>query len=145
VRSNARLDPTVLGPLEYLRRFGNQTPGQPSFIDSLYVAGSPTASAHTYTVATANQDYYQPGDFVRLREISVTYTVPPKLLGLFRDRVTGASVSLAMQNVKLWTRYSGPDPEVISNPSGVGGAFFREDFLTLPNPKQTTLRFDLTF
>ncbi len=148
VRSNARLDPTVLGPLEYLRRYGNLTAGQPSFIDSMYPAlaqaGSAAASAHSYTVATADQDFFMPGDFVRLRELSVTYTIPPKYFSLFKDKVTGGTVSLAMQNVKLWTNYPG-DPEVISNPNGVGGAFFREDFLTLPNPRQTTLRFDFTF
>ncbi len=89
VRSNARLDPTVLGPTEFLRRFGNQTPGQPSFIDSGYVAGSATASAHTYTVATADQDYYQPGDFVRLRELSVAYTLPQTYLGVFHNKICG--------------------------------------------------------
>jgi TonB-linked SusC/RagA family outer membrane protein len=145
VRSNARLDPTVLGPTEYLRRFGNQTPGQPSFIDSGYVAGAIGSSAHTYTVATADQDYFQPGDFVRLREVSIGYQMPPRYLNLFRNKVSGASITLALQNVKLWTRYQGPDPEVVSNPGGTAGAFSRTDFLTLPNPKQTTLRFDFSF
>ncbi len=145
VRSNARLDPTVLGPTEFLRRFGNQTPGQPSFIDSLYVAGAPGAAAHTYTLATANQDYYQPGDFVRLRELSVAYTMPQNYLGMFRNKITSASFTFALQNVKLWTNYGGPDPEVVSNPTGVAGAFFREDFLTLPNPKRASFRIDLTF
>ncbi len=136
VRSNARLDPTVLGPVEFLRRFGNQTPGAASFVDS---------TGKAYTVATADQDYFQSGNFVRLREISVTYTVPPNYLSLFHNKIAGASVSLAMQNVKLWTRYQGPDPEVISAPTGVAGAFFREDFLTLPSPRATTLRFNFTF
>jgi TonB-linked SusC/RagA family outer membrane protein len=145
VRSNARLDPTVLGPTEFLRRFGNPVAGQPSFIDSLYVAGSATASQHTYTVATADQDYYQPGDFVRLRELSVAYSVPGNLLGSLKNKISSASITLALQNVALWTRYGGPDPEVVSNPTGVAGAFFREDFLTLPNPKRTSLRFDFTF
>jgi TonB-linked SusC/RagA family outer membrane protein len=136
VRSNARLDPTVLGPTEFLRRFGNQTPGKPSFVDSL---------GHSYTVATANQDYFQPGDFVRLREISVAYTVPQSSMGIFHNKITSATVTFALENVALWTRYGGPDPEVISSQLGTGGAFFHEDFLTLPNPKTTSLRFDLTF
>jgi hypothetical protein len=54
-----------------------------------------------------------------------------------------------MQNVKLWTKYEGSDPEVISNSNtgtGEGGSqFSREDFLTLPNPKKMILRLNLTF
>lgn len=141
VRSNARLDPSVYGPVEYLRRFGNPTPGKPSFIDSGYVAGSPTAGLHTYTIATADEDYYQSGNFVRLREVSIAYTLPPEYLRLFKNKISGASISLAFQNLKLWTSYQGPDPEVISQ----SNAFGREDFLTLPNPKTTSLRFDFTF
>ena len=82
---------------------------------------------------------------VRLRELAVAYTVPSNLLSFSGRRISAATVTLALQNVALWTRYQGPDPEVVSNPSGVGGAFFREDFLTLPNPKRTSLRFDFTF
>ena len=136
VRSNARLDPKVLGPTEFLRRFGNQTPGQPSFVDSL---------GHSYTVATANGDYFQAGDFVRLREISVAYLVPSQYLNIFHNKISSASVTFALENVALWTKYQGPDPEVVSNPAGIGGAFAREDFLTLPNPRMTTLRFDFSF
>ena len=46
-----------------------------------------------------------------------------------------------MQNVKLWSDYSGADPEVISQ----AGAFSREDFLTLPNARKSVLRFNFTF
>jgi hypothetical protein len=46
-----------------------------------------------------------------------------------------------MQNVKLWTDYSGPDPEV----NAQTGAFSREDFLTLPNARRSVLRFNFTF
>lgn len=55
--------------------------------------------------------------------------------------MSGASVTFAMQNVALWTDYSGADPEVNSQT----GAFSRQDFLTLPNPKRSVLRFNLTF
>ena len=136
VRSNRKLDPTVLGPYEFLRRYGDQTPGNSPFI---------TDKGNKATVSDVIDAYLQPGDFMRLRELSVTYTVPSQYLGLFHNSVTGASVSLALQNVKLWTNYQGADPEVVSNPAGVNGAFSRQDFLTLPNPKSTVLRFNLTF
>jgi hypothetical protein len=56
--------------------------------------------------------------------------------------VSAASIGFAMQNVALWTDYEGPDPEVITSP---GANFNRTDFLTLPNPKRSVLRINLTF
>ena len=49
-----------------------------------------------------------------------------------------------MQNVKLWKndKFTGADPEVISNATA---QFSRDDFLTLPNPRTTVVRLNLTF
>ena len=132
VRSNKRLDPTVLSPYERLRRYGDQTPGNPAFV---------TVTGKNETVSNVTDAYLQPGDFVRLREVSATYTLPSTMLKSLRGLIQSASVSVAMQNVKLWTNYGGPDPEVISD----GGAFSRFDFLTLPNPKTTVVRVNFTF
>jgi len=55
--------------------------------------------------------------------------------------MSGASITWAMQNVKLWTDYSGPDPEINSQ----AGAFSRQDFLTIPNPRKQTFRVNLNF
>ena len=136
VRSNRRLDKTVLSRYEYLRRYGDDTPGNPAFV---------TESGKSATVNDVYEAYIQPGDFVRLREVSASLDVPQRLLTRLGNTVQGATITLAFQNVKLWTNYGGPDPEVISNPSGVAGQFSREDFLTLPNGKKTLLRLNLTF
>jgi hypothetical protein len=84
--------------------------------------------------------YTEPGDFTRLREVSVHLSVPDQYLSLFRG-VDGATVSFGGRNLALWTDYSGPDPEVglyLSNDR-------REDFLTLPQERtmfvELTLRF----
>jgi TonB-linked SusC/RagA family outer membrane protein len=132
VRSNARLDPTVLSPYERLRRYGDPTPGNPAFV---------TISGQPETVSNVVDAFTQPGDFTRLREVSATYTLPGSVLSSIRNYVTSASITLAMQNVKLWTRYGGADPEVVSD----AGQFSRFDFLTQPNPKTTILRMNLTF
>ena len=132
VRSNLRLDPTVLSATDRLRRFGNPTSGQPAFV---------TNKGNAATVNDVIDDYLERGDFVRLREVSATYTVPNSVAKRMRGVVDGASVTLAMQNVKLWTDYSGPDPEVNSQT----GAFSRQDFLTVPNARKTVLRFNFTF
>ena len=133
IRSNSRLNPTVLSPYERLRRYGNQTGGTtPAFVT---VTGKPE------TVSNVIDGYLQPGDFTRLRELSVSYTLPNTLIKNMRGVVSSASVTLAMQNIKLWTNYGGADPEVVSDTNGFG----RFDFLTLPNPKTTVLRLNLTF
>ena len=132
VRSNLRLDPTVLSAEERLRRYGNLTPGQPAFV---------TNKGNSATVNDVRDAYLERGDFVRLREVSATYSLPNSLTRRLGGRVDAASVTFAMQNVKLWTNYSGFDPEV----NAQSGAFSREDFLTLPNPRKTVLRFNLTF
>jgi hypothetical protein len=132
VRSNLRLDPTILSAEERLRRYGNPTAGQPAFV---------TNKGNSATVNDVIDAYLEPGDFVRLREVSATYTVPDVLVKGLRGAVTGLSVTLAFQNVALWTNYSGPDPEV----NAQTGSFSRQDFLTVPNPKKTVLRFNFNF
>ena len=142
VRSNLRLDTLALSPYERLRRFGNLTPapGQGPFTT---VTGKPE------TVSNVIDAYLEPGDFVKLREISATYTLPGSLLHGFGQTVQSASITLAMQNLKIWTNYSGADPEVNANGATsnqvVNNAFSRSDFLTLPNAQKTVLRVNLTF
>ena len=132
VRSNLRLDTLALSKYERLRRYGNQTPGQPAFV---------TTEGNSATVSDVIDGFLEPGDFVRLREVSATYTVPTKFLNVFRNTISGASVTWAMQNVKLWTDYSGSDPEI----NAQAGAFSRQDFLTVPNPRKQTFRVNLNF
>ena len=131
VRSNSRLDPTVLSRYEFLRRYGNDTPGQPAFV---------TESGKSATVNDVQEAFIQDGDFVRLREIAATLDIPQRLIG---RALQGSTLTVAMQNVKLWTRYEGADPEVISNQAS--SQFSRDDFLTLPNPKKVYVRLNLTF
>jgi TonB-linked SusC/RagA family outer membrane protein len=135
VRSNRRLDPTVLSAYEFLRRYGDVTKSSPFT----------TVTGKSATVSDVQDAYIQPGDFVRFRELSVSYTIPSRYLSRMGNAIQGATVAFAMQNVKLWTNYEGADPEVISNPAGTGGQFSREDFLTIPNPKKTVLRVNFTF
>jgi TonB-linked SusC/RagA family outer membrane protein len=75
--------------------------------DPVYLAEhSGTALAQGIT-----DQYYQSGDFVKLREVSVTYTVPERLLHGF----SRASVTFAGRDLHTWTKYAGIDPEVNAN------------------------------
>ncbi len=54
--------------------------------------------------------FFQPGAFVKLREIALTYNVPPNWSErVLRTRT--ASVTLSARNVAKWTKYRGVDPE----------------------------------
>lgn len=132
VRGQNRLDPTKLSRRERLRRYGNDTPGKPAFVT---VSGA---------VATQNDVYEaweQRGDFIRFRELSVSYNMPKNVLHWMRNMVQSATIQFAMQNLKLWSNYEGPDPEVVTD----SGNFSRADFFTLPTPKRALFRFNFTF
>ena len=114
----------ILTDRERLRRFG-------PFFDS---EGNPVG------VAQVNEAYDQDGSFLRLREVSVSYTLPTAWAAAFR--ATTASITLAGRNLALWTDYSGPDPEVISD---ADANFGRTEFLTLPQPRRLLARINIAF
>ncbi|MBK6487683.1 MAG: SusC/RagA family TonB-linked outer membrane protein [Gemmatimonadetes bacterium] len=124
-RAQERIDVNFLSAEERLRRYGP------------FVQLNGAAS----TVNDVIDAYLEQGDFIRLRELSGTFTVPRTMLGAGSRFLQGAAVTLAFQNVALWSDYSGPDPEVNSQT----GAFSRQDFLTVPNPKRTILRVNFNF
>jgi TonB-linked SusC/RagA family outer membrane protein len=132
VRGQNRLDPNKLSRRERLRRYGNDTPGKPAFV---------TVSGGVATQNDVYEAWEQPGDFVRFREFSISYNVPKRYLSSLHSTVQSASVQFAMQNLKLWTKYEGPDPEVVTD----SGNFSRADFFTLPTPKRSLLRVNITF
>ncbi|HEY5492750.1 MAG TPA: TonB-dependent receptor, partial [Gemmatimonadaceae bacterium] len=131
VNSNLRLDTLALSKYERLRHYGDLTPGHMAFV---------TDSGKAATVSDVLDAYLEKGDFVRLRELSATYTVPSSWLKSVRA-VSGASITFAMQNVKVWTNYTGADPEI----NAQADAFSRQDFLTMPNPRKSILRVNFNF
>ncbi len=92
------------------------------------------------------------GSFVRVREVSVTYVVPHSLLRALR--VQSLSVTGAVRNLALWTRYTGVDPEV-SNTDGSNVQFqptsngyqvnndMREDFGAVPLARYWVVRLNM--
>jgi len=54
--------------------------------------------------------FFQPGAFVKLREIALTYNLPPALAARSL-KARSASVTLSARNVAKWTKYRGVDPE----------------------------------
>ncbi len=86
--------------------------------------------------------YFMDGAFVRLREVSVQYTLSPALAGrLLRGR--SASVSLAGRNLALWTNYLGTDPETAFN--FTSGTDVPADFQTLAPPSYFVFRINVGY
>ncbi len=59
--------------------------------------------------------FYEDATYLRFRELSLTCAMPRSVVRALR--VQGVSLTGAVRNLALWTRYSGPDPEV-TNSSG---------------------------
>jgi TonB-linked SusC/RagA family outer membrane protein len=57
-----------------------------------------------------NFGYYEKGDFWRFRELSVTADVPQQYTQKYL-RVENMSISLGARNLKVWTDFTGDDPE----------------------------------
>ena len=97
-------------------------------------------------VANVKDPYIQKADHVRLREVSLTWTLPGSLLRA--ARVSGASLTLGGRNLALWkSDYESDDPDVL----GIGGAssglnqIANLDVFTAPPTRRYVVRLNLQF
>ncbi len=84
--------------------------------------------------------YIQDADFLKLREVSLTYFAPASVAAQFGARTL--SVTLAGRNLGTWSHYPGFDPEV--NQNGQAN-FSTRDFLTQPQIHYWIARIDVSF
>jgi TonB-linked SusC/RagA family outer membrane protein len=61
--------------------------------------------------------YQEDGTFTRWAEASLSYNVHERYLQAIGLGVNSATITLSARNLKLWTNYSGLDPEVTQNPA----------------------------
>ena len=134
VRSDRRLDPTVLSSLERLRRYGNQNGA--AFVREGVKPGFPA----TATVNEVRDAFVQKADFVKLREVSLSYNLPVAYARYLRAQ--DATVTVSGRNLQTWTDYEGFDPELLSV---ANTNFGRQDFLTIPPSRQMSLKLNVTF
>jgi hypothetical protein len=86
--------------------------------------------------------FFQPGEFVRFRELSAVYNLSNDLASrLFRAR--GASIVATARNLKFWTDYRGVDPETEFN--ATTGSDAPSEFQTLGPPTFWIFRVNLNF
>jgi hypothetical protein len=107
----------------------------------------PKASLADQAAAIANglpnstqAGYIQSADFVKLRELALTYDAPD----LWARQLGAKSLQITVsgRNLATWTKYRGVDPEL--NEAGQAN-FTTADFLTQPPIRYWVARVNLTF
>ncbi|HWZ58752.1 MAG TPA: TonB-dependent receptor plug domain-containing protein [Gemmatimonadaceae bacterium] len=114
------------------------------------------AQAYTPFMHNGNvaSNYIVDGSFVRFRELSMTYTVPQPWVR--RAHLQSLSLTGAVRNLALWTRYRNGDPEVsntngfnVQQNPGIGGFMVnndvRENAGAVPLPRYFVLRLNVGF
>lgn len=81
------------------------------------------------------------GDFVKLRNVTISYNVPKKLLE--RVKINSFRFYVSGQNLAVWTKYPGPDPEVSSNGNSTTGQGI--DRNTIGNARTITVGLNVGF
>jgi TonB-linked SusC/RagA family outer membrane protein len=96
-----------------------------------------------YNNLEPNSYFVEDGSYVKLRELSLSYTLGQNLMNSMRFLGVGRSVKLAVigRNLKTWTKYSGFDPESSSN----GDFNFRIDGFRYPSYRQLTGQIEIGF
>ncbi|HEV2752190.1 MAG TPA: SusC/RagA family TonB-linked outer membrane protein [Gemmatimonadales bacterium] len=90
--------------------------------------------------------YLQPTDFLRLAELSATYTVPASVAAALH--ASGASITLAGKNLHLWksSKYQLWDPGVLSNTAnGATAQYATTEEFTVPQPRSFVVRLTLQY
>jgi hypothetical protein len=89
------------------------------------------------------------GDFLRWRELSLTYIAPQSLAS--RTGASDLEITFAARNFKLWTKYPGVDPEInvysrVSSGGGTDQNFGESiDAFGFPIPRQLSLKVRMGF
>jgi hypothetical protein len=92
--------------------------------------------------ARTNAGYFQPGEFVRFREVSMQYTFSPTMARTW-FRSQSASVVVSGRNLAHWTKYRGTDPE--SDFQATVDNDVPSEFQTLGPPTYFVMRFNVVF
>jgi TonB-dependent starch-binding outer membrane protein SusC len=94
-----------------------------------------------FGAAGVPEPWIQRADFIKLRDVSLAYTLPADVSRLFRaDR---ARLVLAGHNMAtLWTRYGGMDSEI--NFHG-DATFLRTDGFTVPSTRRVSATLNVSF
>lgn len=104
-------------------------------------ANNSAANNYGGNVANLSSRYLEDGSFIRLKSISLSYTLPSSLvrkwgLGSIRTYIQAT-------NLLTFTDYGGPDPEISSQSGNQNTAGY--DWATVPQPKTIQIGINLSF
>ena len=102
-----------------------------------------TAVARRFHGSATNWGYLEKGDFLKLRELSVTYNLPDRWAQAIGTQ--HANITFAGRNLHTWTGYKGVDPELNQLGQASFNGFQVRDFLTQPPIRTFIVRANLTF
>ncbi|HEX2203553.1 MAG TPA: SusC/RagA family TonB-linked outer membrane protein [Longimicrobium sp.] len=108
------------------------------------IAGDTTFRTYSLNPASRAgifEEFVEDGSFVKLREVSLQYSIPEAWAGRFG--ATGASIRLSGRNLHTWTDYSGLDPEV--NLFGTNAVARGLDFAVTPIPRSWVVGVNFNF
>jgi TonB-dependent starch-binding outer membrane protein SusC len=91
---------------------------------------------------------FERGDFLRFRELALTYMVPERLAA--RVGARSLAITVAGRNIGLWTPYSGSDPEISYAGRQAGGGVIgnfndASDSFGMPIPRRISVQLNLGF
>jgi TonB-linked SusC/RagA family outer membrane protein len=81
------------------------------------------------------------GNFIKVRNVTLSYNLPSDILQ--RVRISNARVYVSGQNLGIFTKYPGPDPEVASNGNSTSGQGV--DRNTVANARTITVGLNVGF
>jgi TonB-linked SusC/RagA family outer membrane protein len=116
-------------------------------ISNVYVTNPETKTPRVAIGNTYNQNissrYIEDGSYVRLKNISLGYTFPKKIVNkLYLDNLR---IYCNLQNVLTLTKYDGYDPEIGASTTDANGYVFGLDNGRYPSPFTCTFGINLSF
>ena len=100
------------------QRFGNENIELSTF-NNRYTSGQPSnTTPRAFNDVPISSDYYlESGDFIRVNNVTLGYTLPEKTLKYF----TKMRIYASARNPLIWQRFSGFTPELPGDPLGGAG------------------------
>ena len=122
-------------------------PNGPDDFRNYHVTGGDPDSPRLYTASAKNMNwrvsdrYVEDGSYIRLQNISLSYTLPKKWLR--NTPLSNVKAYINLQNVYTWTKYKGYDPEVGNL---YGNALYNGvDYGRYPSPRIYTFGMNVSF
>lgn len=132
---------TKMRQYQWYRSSDEDQPGRPEELKK-----PPAYYAALYNGNDENDWFVEPGGFVKLRELSIRYRLPvDRLPGLGALRIQGAWLALVGRNLFTITDYSGYDPEVRDEETGVNNPVARADVFDYPRFRTITATVQIEF